>query len=167
MAARVNPRQLALLSVAALALSACASPGRYPSLGMRDAERATGTLQPAEAEPYVPPATPAETLDRLGRLVAEAQAAHQGFLAAAERARPLAGAGAAEGSDAWSKAQIALADLEANRSNTMISLAELDRLHVDAELAGAELQRIAAARDEVSALIESENRTIDALRGGA
>jgi hypothetical protein len=166
MATCVNPRQLALLSVAALALSACASANRYPSLGMRDAERATGTLQPAEAEPYVPPATPAETLDRLGKLVAEAQAAHQGFLAAAEGARTpaRAGAGAAEGSDAWSKAQIALADVETSRSQTMIALAELDRLYVDAEMEGLELTRIAAARDEVVALIESENRTIDSLR---
>src|SRR5690242_16902516 len=106
------------LPLAALAMTACASPGKYPSLATRDAERATGTLQPAEAAPYVPPATPIETLDRLGRLTAEAQAAHQAFLAAAERARAPAAAarGSAEGSDAWSVAAIALADVESARS---------------------------------------------------
>ncbi len=155
------------LTIAAL-LAGCASPGRYPSLAVRDAERATGTLQPAEAEPYVPPATPAETLDRIGRLSADAQAAHQTFLAAVEKGRGTiaAGASAAEGSDAWSRAQIALADIEASRSQTMIALAELDRLYVDAELAAGELERISAARDAVSALIESESQTIDGLRSG-
>jgi hypothetical protein len=154
------------LTAAALLLAGCASPGRYPSLAVRDAERATGTLQPAEAEPYVPPATPAETLDRIGSLSAEAQAAHQSFLAAVEKGRGTIALGrsAAEGSDAWSRAQIALADLEASRSQTMIALAELDRLYVDAELAAGELERISAARDAVSALIDSESQTIDGLR---
>jgi hypothetical protein len=159
------------LSLAALLVTGCASPGKYPSLALRDAERstrATGTLQPAEAAPYVPPATPTETLDRLGRLAAEAQGAHQAFLAAAGRARgPAAAArGAAEGSNAWSIAQIALADVESSRSATMISLAELDRLYVDAELAGGDLTRIGATRDEVAALVAGEDETLDELRGG-
>lgn len=165
MAADVRKPFLAL-AVTALLLGGCASAGRYPSLAIRDVERATGTLQPAEPEPYVPPATPPETLDRLGRLVSDAQAAHRAFLAAAEngRATIAAGRGATEGSDAWSRGQVALADLEASRSQAMIALAELDRLYVDAELAGGELERISTARDTVSALIESESQTIDGLR---
>ena len=157
------------LAIAALPLTGCASPGRYPSLAIRDAERATGTLQPAEAEPYVPPATPAETLDRIGRLAADAQAAHRAFLSAVDQGRGTiaAGRGAATGTEAWSRAQVALADLEASRSQAMIALADLDRLYVDAELAGGELERISAARDQVAALIESESRTIEGLRGGA
>jgi hypothetical protein len=47
----------------------------------------------------------------------------------------------------------------------MIALAELDRLYVDAELEGGDLTPIAAVRDEVSALIDAENRTVDGLRG--
>jgi hypothetical protein len=165
MATGVRKPSLALV-IAALLLGGCASTERYPSLAIRDAERAMGTLQPAEPEPYVPPATPPETLDRLSRLVADAQAAHQAFLAAAEKGRATiaAGRGAAEGSDAWSRGQVALADLEASRSQAMITLAELDRLYVDAELAGGELERISAARDVVYALIESESRTIDSWR---
>jgi hypothetical protein len=156
------------LALAALLLAGCASTGRYPSLAIRDAERATGTLQPAEPAPYVPPATPPETLDRIGRLAADAQAAHRTFLAAVEKGRATIAAGrsAAQGTDAWSRAQIALADLEASRSQAMIALADLDRLYVDAELAGGELERISAARDESAALIATENETIDALRAG-
>lgn len=167
MASRVTPRAFAFpLAVAAL-VAGCASPSRYPSLGVRDAERATGTLQPAEAEPYVPPATPSETLDRIGRLNAEARAAHQEFFAVADRARaPIAaGRGAAQGSDRWSLALVALADVEASRSRTMIALAELDRLYVDTELAGGDLARISAARDEVNAMVEAENASIDELQG--
>jgi hypothetical protein len=173
MARRVIKPSLALppaaLLLTALLLTACASPGKYPSLAMRDAERATGTLQPVEAEPYVPPTTSAETLDQLGRLAAEAQGAHQAFLAAAERARgPAAAArGAAEGSNAWSVAQIALADVESARSTTMIALAELDRLYVDTELAGGDLSRIGPARDEAAALVAAENAALDALRGAS
>lgn len=160
-------RKLSLaLAITALTLAGCAGSGRYPSLAIRDAERATGTLQPAEPDPYVPPATPPETLDRISRLTADAQAAHQAFLAAAEKGRATiaAGRGAAEGTDRWSRAQIALADLEASRSQTMIALAELDRLDVDAELAGGELEQISAASDEVNKLVESESQTIDSLR---
>jgi hypothetical protein len=163
----VTPRSLALLSLAVL-LTGCASPSRYPSLGVRDAERATGTLQPGDAEPYVPPATPSETLDRIGQLNAEAQAAHREFFAVVERARASIAAGrdAAEGSDRWSIAQVALADVQASRSRTMIALAELDRLYVDTQLAGGDLARISAARDEVNAMVEAEDASIADLRGG-
>lgn len=165
MAGRVKPPFLALPPLA-LALAACASADRYPSLAIRDAERATGTLQPAEPEPYVPPPTPAVVLDRLGQLTAEAQSAHQAFLAAAERARsPVAAArGAEAGSAPWSIAQVALADLEASRGQAMIALADLDRLYVEAELAGAELERIEAARGEVSALVASQSRLIGEMQ---
>ena len=157
-----------VLALSAWLLTGCASAGRYPSLAVRDVERATGTLQPAAAEPYVPPATPPETLDRIAALLAEAQSAHQAFLASAENRRATIAAGrrGAEGSDAWSRGQIALADVASGRSKVMVPLAELDRLYVDAELAGGELGRISAARDEVIALVESENQTIDQLRGG-
>lgn len=156
------------LTVTALLLAGCASPGRYPSLAIRDAERAAGTMQPADPEPSVPPATPAETLDRIAALVAEGQAAHQAFLASAEKARgpARAAAGAAEGSERWAVAQVTLADLHANRSQTMIALAELDLLYVDAELAGGELERIAGARDQIAALVAIEDQTIETLRDG-
>ena len=54
-------------------LGACATATEeYPSLAIRDAERVTGTLEPAPPTPYVPPATPAAVVDRLDRLAADA-----------------------------------------------------------------------------------------------
>src|SRR5690606_24459962 len=59
-------------------LAACASPGEeYPSLALREAERATGSFEPAPPEPYVPPPPPAAVLDRLDALAAEAARAHR------------------------------------------------------------------------------------------
>src|SRR5690606_18799558 len=50
-------------------LGACTTPAdQYPSLAIRDAERVTGTLEPAEPAPYVPPETPAAVVTRLDQL---------------------------------------------------------------------------------------------------
>ncbi|MBO0749697.1 MAG: hypothetical protein J2O44_04600, partial [Porphyrobacter sp.] len=71
--------------------------------------------------------------------------------------------GKAVGDDAWAKAEAALADVRAARSKTMIPLADLDRLYVDAATQGEATARIGAARDEVAGLVTSEDRTVDQL----
>jgi hypothetical protein len=147
-------------------LAACATPqGEYPSLNIRPQERASGTLQPPPT-PYVPPPTPAPVLDRLEQLAADAAAAHQAFLAEAPAARSAVAAagGAAEGSDGWARASVALAGLESARSKAMIALADLDRLMVDAAVEGRELERIVAVRDRVIAQVDEQNRTIEGLQ---
>jgi hypothetical protein len=147
-------------------LGACAGASdKYPSLAIRDAERATGTLQPAEAAPYVPPAPPAAVLGRLDQLAAEAATAHQAFLAEAPQARNAVSAarGAEPGADSWARAQVAVAGLESKRSRAMIALADLDRIYVDAALEGTELARIATTRDRVAAQVDEQNATIDAM----
>ena len=96
-----------------LLLAACASPeGEYPSLEIRAAERTTGTFEPIPPTPYVPSATPAAVVDRLGRLEADAASAHRAFLAEAPAARRAVAAanGAETGSDAWSSATLASCD---------------------------------------------------------
>ena len=61
---------LALAGLAA-AIAGCAAPAEeYPSLAIRDAERVTGTLEPAAPEPYIPPPPPAGVVDRLAGLQA-------------------------------------------------------------------------------------------------
>jgi hypothetical protein len=147
-------------------LGACAAPaGQYPSLALRDAERATGTLEPAAPEPYVPPPTPSGVLDRLQRLTAEASSAHEAFLAATPQARTTiaAGRGTDVGSEAWARAQVALAGLEAARSRAMIALADLDRLYVDAAVNGEATDRIVAARETVATQVEQEDTAIAEL----
>lgn len=157
----------AALPLLLLSLAACqtADDGEYPSLAIRDAERVTGTLQPAV--PYVPPPTPPAVSDRLAQLAGEVASAHSLFEREAPAARNAVNAarGSGLGSDAWSVAQVALAGLESARSRAMIALADLDRLYVAAATEGGELTRIAAARDAAIAQVEAENATISSMLG--
>jgi len=150
-------------------LAACATPDAdlYPSLALRDAERASGSFEPAAPQPYVPPPTPAAVLGRLDQLAAEADSAHRAFLAEAPAARRAvaAASGAAFGSDSWARASVAVAGLESSRSKAMIALADLDRLMVDAAIEGEELERIVAVRDGVIAQVDEQDDTIVAMLG--
>jgi hypothetical protein len=157
-----------LLVLLGCSLGACATASdEYPSLAIRDAERAAGTLQPVEPVPYVPPAPPAAVLDRLDQLAADAASAHQAFLAETPQARSAVAAarGAEPGTDSWARAQVAMAGLESTRSRSMIALADLDRIYVDAAVEGLELTRIATARDRVAAQVDQQNATIDTMLG--
>lgn len=161
-------RRLALLLP--LLAGACSSVGDYPSLALRDVER-TGSMMPVEAEPVPQPAPlppSADLMSRLDGLVAMARGANATFAAnrpAAERA--VAAAGSVT-SDSWSTAQIALSSLQASRSSAMVALADLDRMYVDArDEAPLEetptTRAIAAARDEVGALVANQDQVIAAL----
>lgn len=156
---------LSLLTV--MLLAACATPEGegYPSLAIRGAERVTGQLDAPAAPSYVPPATPVEVLDRLDQLVALAADAHAEFLSEADRTQRLvsAASGAAVATDRWADAQVALAELELARSDAMVALADLDRLYAEASVEAEETVRIAAAREDVIAMVEAENTVIDSL----
>lgn len=157
-------RRLPVLPLIA-ALAACASAqSEYPSLAIRPAERASGTMQPIAAEPVLTPLPPT-TLDRVSQLAADARANHRAFVDQVASARSaISGAGsAAVGTDAWARAEAALADVRAARSKTMVPLADLDRLFVDAGTQGEATNRIAAARDEIEGLVTSEDRTVAEL----
>lgn len=149
-------------------LAGCAAtPDTYPSLAIRDVERVTGTADPVAAAPYVPPATPQGVLDRVEQLRLQAQAADAAFQREEQANRgAISGlGGASEGSDAWARGIAALAELEGRRSQTMVHLADLDRLFVDAAVEGAEVARIGAARDEVAALVSRQDDAIARLAG--
>jgi hypothetical protein len=153
-----------LLALLGSSLGACvAASDAYPSLAIRDAERAAGTLQPAEPAPQVAPAPPAAVLDRLDQLAADAASAHQTFLVAAPQARSAVAAarGAGPGADSWAQAQVAVAGLESTRSRAMIALADLDRIYVDAAVDGTELTRIATTRDRVASQVGEQNAAIE------
>ncbi|QGN54394.1 hypothetical protein [Novosphingobium sp. Gsoil 351] len=104
---------------------------------------------------------------------AEAQAAHARFGERRGNAAALSAVaqGAAVGSEAWSVAQVALASLEAARSEAMIALADLDSLYVDAKneavMTGGsgDVDAIGETRDQVIALIGEEDATLASLRG--
>lgn len=156
---------------ALLALSACnADRSRFPSLAIRPAERAYGTAQPMA--PAVPASAAASTglSAKVAALREAALAAHARFTAQQGDAVRLISAakGAAPGTEAWSRAAIALAGLTSARGEGMIPLADLDRLQIAAtEKAAidsdADLAAIAPAQREVEALLAAEDRTIAGL----
>ncbi len=154
-------------------VAACASTGttRYPSLATRPGERVSGTAEPV-GPPVAPPAT-AQTGSRLAQLRAQARAAHARFGERRASATTLSAAarGVAVGSEAWSVAQVALASLEAARSEAMIALADLDSLFVTAKIdavpteGSGDVDAIGAAREDVIGLIGEEDAALAALRG--
>jgi hypothetical protein len=158
-----------------LPLAACAAAQDYPSLARRPAERASGTAQPVAPEaPPAPPSPPSPELTaRLSQLVEQARAAHQRFVAkrpATERA-VASGGGGAPGSEGWAVATVALSSLEAARSDAQVALADLDRLYTAETIAASETgdhakaTAIAAARDQVKALVTEQDEVLDGLRG--
>jgi hypothetical protein len=136
-----------MLACSALTACASASNSDFPSLAIRPGERASGTIEPVAA-PVPPPAT-AATGGRLSRLRDTALAAHRRFGERRGRASQLTAAaqGAPIGSEAWSVAQVALADDAAAPTG-----------------GSGDLDAIAAARDEVTRLIAEEDAVLLGLR---
>jgi hypothetical protein len=191
-------RPLACFAASVFLLTGCAASSDYPSLARRPAEgsigadpaicpankdilalaegepgRVGGTAQPAPAIDIPPPAVkPSRDLTtRLAQLVEQAQAAHGRFGAATPQAERTisAASGAAEGSEAWSVASVALSALESARSDALVALAELDQRYAEMATADTvnqpELDAISAARDQVEAIVAEEDRVLDRLRG--
>ncbi len=151
---------------ALLALAGCATPAtEFPSLAIRDSERVSGTIAVPAPQPVIAPAPAA--LAQLDQIIARVREGHQAFTAgtAAARGSVAAARGAASGSDTWSAAQIAVANLESHRSQVMIALADLDRRYVDAAVDGADVTRLTAAQAEANGLTAQENAEIDRLLG--
>lgn len=167
-----KPAAYAAAVSAAVLLTACANTGDagFPSLATRPGERVSGTLTPAPA-PARPPAT-AATGTRLSSLKASALAAHRRFADLRGRAEQLSAAarGAAVASEAWSVAQVAVAELESARSETAVALADLNSLYIDAAAASVptggsgDLDAIAAAREDVTGWLAADDAVLAALR---
>ena len=159
----MQPRLAPIAALALLAAGCASAPeGKYPSLMIRDAERVSGAI---EVEPYVPPAPPADTLASAGEAAARARAAHAEFMAALPAARSRVGAarGGGTGSDAWSIAQVAVANLEGARGEALVALADLDALYVATSTEGQAVAPVQDERGEIAALIEQETAIIDEL----
>ncbi|WP_157075185.1 hypothetical protein [Erythrobacter sp. AP23] len=158
--------------LAAILLAGCASTAsdRYPSLAIRDVERAEGTFEPVPSPRLDVPEVEVDLAGgleaRLAALLGHAQAAHTDFTSAvpaAER-RVEAAAGSAMGSDSWAAAQVALADLDSARSNAAIALGDLDILFTAATVQAEDAAAIAATRDAVVALVAEEDAVLERLR---
>ncbi len=147
-------------------LAACASAGDYPSLALRPAERAQGTVTPAAGEvaPAPPPAPSADLVVRLESLRRDALARHREFTAALPAAQRLAAGAGSTGSDSWASAQVALADLDSLRSRAAVALADLDALWVDSVIENGARETIGPVRDEVESLVRQEDQALSSLR---
>ena len=156
---------------AALLVAGCAaSSDRYPSLAVRDVERAEGTFDPVPGPQLDVPEVEVDVGPDLGAgltsLVADAQAAHTAFtdaVPAAERS-VRAASGSSIGSDNWAAAQVALADLDSARSIAATALGDLDILYTAATVQAQDSAAIAAARETVIALVREEDDVLARLR---
>ncbi len=158
-----------LLACAALVLSACATDeGTYPSLAKRPGERVTATWPPAPPPPEAPPAPldPA-TVGQLDLLLAQVRSADARFHSKEARARKVVAAAgrSAMGSEAWSVATVAVAELEAARAQAMVAMSELDSLYVAARTEGRDVTQIEAVRAQAMAIITEQDRVLGSLKG--
>lgn len=168
---RIAHPSMALTLWISLVCGACSTvTDRYPSLAIRDVERAQGEFEPVAVEPIAVPEVETGLTgplgSRLAALVSQAREAHAEFSSSAPRTRQLVAgaAGSGVGSDAWAAAQVALADLDSARSLAAIPLGDLDILYVAATVQAEESAAIAAARAEVVALVAQEDVVLDELR---
>ena len=145
---------------ALFALSACATArADYPSLAIRNEERAEGTFAVGESKRLdVPPVEAGATAD-VAALLATARTAHARFTQLAPEARRRVGAAGARAtaSDAWGAAQVAVAELEAARSEVAILLGDLDALYIAQAVQAEANAELTAARDQVLGWIAEED----------
>ena len=149
---------------AILALPGCATaPDQFPSLAVREAERMSGTLTPAQPEPAAP--TYSVPAGEVENALAMARGAHERFVAGQPATTRLinSASGLAMGTDTHSRALIALADLTTYHSETASALASLDRLEAQGAVLFAPIDAVKAAQAEVEAMIGQQDAALDQL----
>ena len=159
----------ALCLIAPFALAACAQDvSQYPSLAKRPAERLNATYgaPQAQVQPAPLPLPGASILGQVDSLVAQARQGDARFHRGESTAQRLVGqSGRARiGTEPWSIATMAVSELEAARGQTMVPLAELDRLFAEAMTMGQDVTRIADARDQVIRIIGRQDDVLSGLR---
>ena len=163
--------RLTLPLAALLALCACAkTTTQYPSLAIRDVERVGTALAAREPRQIAVPPVEVDLAGgleaRIESLVQAARVAHGSFsrLVPEARRRVAAGTGA-PGSDAWANAQVALAELEAARSQTAIPFGDLEAIYVSKAVQAEQSAALVTARDQVLGWIAEEDAALAQLRG--
>ncbi len=152
-----------------LAAAACAAPGPYPSLAVRDVERRYAAEQAAVPEPP-PPLPPADAAlaERVRALIAEARRGQAAFAAELDVARAAVAAAGAPQGEAWVLAQQAVSRADAARTPTTRALGDLDAIAfeqaADAALTGSDLQLLTAGLEEIAELARAQDAALAALR---
>lgn len=171
-----SPVLALLIAIAGGALAGCAGEaGRYPGFAIPQAggERVSGQLSPGFAVDLPDPAEAAAPLpeDLAARIAALARAgeeAQRDFTQASGDASRLVAAarGADAQSERWMRAQVALADLTAYRSQTRGALADLDLIAASAELGAVDdpaAAEIAAAQSRLAGHVDEQSRRLAEL----
>ena len=161
----------ALLALGCAFLSGCAAnTGRYPSLSIRDAERAVGQFTPAAPDNPPEPAgadgDPARIdSTRVDRALETARIANARFGDSQPgTANLIEAAGAAPGDeDLQSRALVSLAALSSLRSQTARALADLDQLDADAAGSFAARETITDAQMQIAGLVQQQDAVLDLL----
>ncbi|QFT77273.1 hypothetical protein [Erythrobacter sp. THAF29] len=159
----LNATRIAPLLACALVAACAGASDKYPSLAIRDLERAQGDFTPVEPEPE--PIRPVASAGDIAALVARAREAHLEFEQTERRARTLVAQarGRSIESNARQLALVALADLATLRSQTSVPMSELDQLKAIAATTFAPVDEIDDARTVVSALLDDEDDTLNSL----
>ncbi len=168
------PRILPCLAAIALplTLAACASAGGdYPSLAIRDAERASGSAMPVQPAPVPPPPPIATgTSQRIAQALDQARKAHASFVAGTASAARIVSAarGARARADSWIAAQVALADLQSLRSQAVIAQADVELMFAQERLAEPDritptAQALGEARERIGGWVNEQNQTLARL----
>ena len=125
-------------------------------------------VAPGDEAPQPAP-VPAGQADQLQALVAQADSAHTAFMAAVPGTRAaIAAIGEKEPGDrGWADAQVALAELDSQRSIAAIALGDLDLLYANASIDFAEREAIAQALERGISAITIEDTILADLRGRA
>lgn len=158
-----NATRIAPLLACALIAACAGASDKYPSLAIRDAERAQGIFTPVEPDPE--PVRPVASDEDIAALVARARAAHLEFEQAERGARSLVmqARGRSIESNARQLALVALADLATLRSQTAVPMGELDQLKALAATSFAPVEEIDEARAVVAAYLDDEDQSLNAL----
>lgn len=158
----------------ALGLLAGCSTASYPSLARRAEEKPVAPATPA-ASAIVQDGAPADLIARIDSLRQSAHSADQAFAAARPAVeKALKGAtGAKPGDEAWQQANLALSDLERQRSALGSLEGDIEELYTQDRLTHAPENpdkarpvtlMIAAARAEILALGAAQDRILNATR---
>lgn len=156
-----TPFLLAALSGAMV--SGCVGSGdKYPSLAMRDVERADyASSQARPAEPVPPVISDSD----IASIVARARGLNADFVASRpQTARIVATVpGTGPESEARSRALVALADLTSLHGQTALVLGELDRIEAQALREFAPIEAIRAAQQNVAQWVQQQDAALTDL----
>jgi len=148
-----------------LFLSGCAaSSDKYPSLAIRDFEKAAQGSEGAPLPSATTLSNSTESALQDARKVAARR--HASFNSALPDVRSKVAAARRGGqtSNAWSIAQIAIADLTSYRSQTAIALGNIDAILAKASADLVDVSPHLPIQGEVTGMLEQQDRTLAQLR---